>query len=270
MDDFAPEWLLVLAVDIESTGRLRECKIISIGFCGVTKSGGVFRNLFLMPGIRLPCDHHGPLLLSDGSVRQVRPLYYNDFDRATWAWWTSEPSRAKALAKQIDWSTQGMETNASMPLRAAQLERMRFWVDEVCERTTKQGGRVLLATDDPGFDIGEIGHELKRYCTRTQYEPCGLQFIPRTRKRRHQHVNDISFAMQQRREGILDFDDYVPPDDQLAPTDAAAVAEVLHSRATGIEGKNAHVADIDATASALVMAGYIQKFPNHVRRLGRF
>lgn len=265
-----PPWLLVLAVDIESTGRLRECKIISIGFCGITRTGGLFRKLFIMPGVRLPCDQHGPLLRQDGTVRFSRPLYYNDFDRATWTWWTAEPARSKALAKQIDWTTQVMASHETAPLRAAKLDQMRFWVDEVCERAANQGGRVVLTTDDPGFDVGEIGHELKRYCDRSQYEPCGLQFLPKTKKRRHQHINDVSFALQQRRAGILQFDDYVPPLDQLSPSDILVVKEIIQSKARGEEGKNAHVADVDATASAMAMAGYILKYPSHMQRLGVF
>jgi hypothetical protein len=254
----SPPWLLVLGVDIEGTGRLRGSKIISIGFCGVSRNNGFFRMLFLMPGIRLPCDQDGPLLLPDGAVRRVRPVSYNDFDKTTWEWWIGTHGRAVALAKQIEWGTQGMSSVDSAPLRATQLDLVRRWVDTTCTITAKHGGKVLLATDDPSYDVGEIGHEFKRYCERSQFEPCGLQFLPTSRKRRHhQHVNDVSFPKRQRDVGIIEFADHEPSDVDLS--------------ACGLASANdAHVADADATQVALTMAGYIKAFPKHVAQLGMF
>ena len=250
-----PRWLEIIGVDLEFTGTLSYCKVISIGVAGISQRGA-WKKLHRLPGIRVPSDHLGPLLARTGPLRAATSsVNYNDFSKSTWKWWTASATMVTTLQSQIDWDHVNFSTYADYLCAVSKVwHTFRQELDTLCMQTHKAGGIIRMVGDNPDVDAWLINTNLSSHIKLGMKYEITVQFVPTEDMwtRPYRSVEATGPYTKMRRAGIIDY----------TPAELPAPFARHHARVE-------HAADSDAVDIVCEYAGIVRAYPA-VERLGIF
>jgi hypothetical protein len=242
----AKRLLTVVGIDVEHTGRV----ILSVGVGSIDETGTYSMRNFNMHGVIVPHDDRGPLITTDGVVRDpVGKVEYNAFSKDKWdTFWSKNP---KQLIAQLRPTTSAADVTAA---NDEVWRDLRVHVDNLTRIAHSRGARVRIASDNPSVDLGRVNEHLRRiFYDSTQEDGHGdegvtLDYLlaapesggkPASPTRVHTFVVDTRGPRWLRKLGILK---YSP------------------MRAHGMKLRK-HVASHDALLAACEYAAFVRDYP---------